>query len=264
MSTVSSLSSLGALASLQSTSGTRSIVSTDSDDAGVSAVKSKSSSVILAVEKALTQLGIGSTDSSTTSTSDSINSTSTQDTQQAAQAFLQSLLAALHQADGSSPNPPPSGEGGMEASGAPAYTKDELTSMASQIGSTDSKRSELMTKLAANFDQADTNGDGMIDAKEAMAFDLANSTSSSTSAYQGGGNLEADIQALIQQLTSSNSSDSSSSSSTTDLQQSFQNLLSALNGSNNSSVATLENFLLALANNLQGSASTGNVVNDKA
>jgi len=69
--------------------------------------------------------------------------------------------------------------------------------------------------------------------------------SSSTSAYQGGLNISADIQSLIQQLSSSSSSGSSSSNSS------------------NSSTATLENFLKNLASNLEGACNSGNVVNTK-
>jgi len=185
---------------------------------------------------------------------------------------MQNLMAALHQAGGSSgsnPPPPPPGFGsnhssdGVDSSSGPAFTKDQLTSMSKEIGSSDNK----LSNLVANFDKADTNSDGKIDGKEAMTFDRANSnnsSSSSTSAYQGGPNISADIQSLIQQLSSSSSTDSSSSNSTqSDLQKSFQNLLSALGGSSDSSTATLENFLKNLANNLEGAGSSGNVVNTK-
>jgi hypothetical protein len=187
---------------------------------------------------------------------------------------MQNLMAALHQAGGGGSNQPPppdfgSGNfsGGVDSSTGPAFTKDQLTSMSKEIGSSDSKRSEFMSKLAANFDEADTNSDGKIDGKEAMTFDRANSnnsSSSSASAYQGGPNISADIQSLIQQLSSSSSADSSSSnSSQSDLQSSFQNLLSALGGASDSSSATLENFLRNLASNLEGAGNSGNVVNTK-
>ncbi|MGZ5779881.1 MAG: EF-hand domain-containing protein [Burkholderiaceae bacterium] len=60
-------------------------------------------------------------------------------------------------------------------------TKDQLTSMASQVGSKNSEMSSRLTNLVNNFDKADTNGDGKIGADEAMAFDKTNSTGSSTS-----------------------------------------------------------------------------------
>lgn len=60
------------------------------------------------------------------------------------------------------------------------FTKDELTSMVKEIGSSDSKRSELMTKIASNFDTADTNGDGKVNGAEAMSFDKASQAASTT------------------------------------------------------------------------------------
>lgn len=81
------------------------------------------------------------------------------------------------QAGGMPPPPPPKNEVG--------FTKDELTSQLSEIGSSDSKRSSLISSVVANFDKADTNGDGKVSMQEAMAFEQSNSstaTSSSTAA----------------------------------------------------------------------------------
>ena len=189
------------------------------------------------------------------------------------QAFMLNLMAALQQAGSSN-----STNSSSSDSGGPAFTKDQLTSMASSLAATDPARAADMTKLANNFSQADTNGDGKLSAQEAMAFDQANSSSSSTSnasAYQTTSKIEADIQNLIQELTSSTSSSgttSTSNSGTTssalsDLQTSFQNLINALNGSgstNSSSTSSLETFLSNLASNLEGSSSTGNIVATKA
>lgn len=61
------------------------------------------------------------------------------------------------------------------------FTKDQLTSMSKEIGSSDSKRSELMSKIADNFDAADTDSDGKVNRAEAMAFDKAGSTDSASS-----------------------------------------------------------------------------------
>ena len=209
-----------------------------------------------AIAKAFASLGISSSSaSSSTSTSATDTTNSTQDPQAAMQSFMQSLMAAIQQAGGgnnSMPPPPPGGPSGNEG-----FTKDQLTSMASQVGSSDSK----LSNLVANFDTADTNGDGKLSAQEARAFDKASSSNSSVSKYQGGSNISADIQSLIQQLSSSSSSSSSDSTANSDLQQSFQSLLSALGGSGNSS--SLDSFLQTLANNLQGATSTGNVVNTK-
>lgn len=94
------------------------------------------------------------------------------------------------------PPPPPQGS---ESGG---LTKDELTSMAKETASTDSRRSSLMTNLATNFDKADTNGDGKVSMQEAMAFDQANQTSSSasTSTDSSSANSEAHVMMRIMQL----------------------------------------------------------------
>ena len=70
------------------------------------------------------------------------------------------------------------------------FSKDQLTSMAKDIGSSDSKRAELMSKIADNFDAADTDSDGKVNREEAMAFDKASKTDSASSdastAVEGG------------------------------------------------------------------------------
>ncbi len=73
------------------------------------------------------------------------------------------------------PPPPPSDDAG--------FTEEELTTQLSEIGSTDSARSSLLTKIVENFDAADTNEDGKVSFTEAMAYDQSStsSTSSTTS-----------------------------------------------------------------------------------
>ena len=96
---------------------------------------------------------------------------------------LDSQFNNMRTSSGGMPPPPPPGDSnGSDSAG---FTKDELASMAQEIGSTDSKRSSLMTNLVNNFDKADTNGDGKISAQEAMAFDQSNQTGSSTSSDSG-------------------------------------------------------------------------------
>jgi Ca2+-binding EF-hand superfamily protein len=73
--------------------------------------------------------------------------------------------------------PPPQG-----SNGGSGFTKDELTSQLSDIGSSDSKRSSLIAKIVNNFDKADTDGDGKVSFKEAMAFDQSTSSVASSSA----------------------------------------------------------------------------------
>lgn len=73
------------------------------------------------------------------------------------------------------PPPPPSDDTG--------FTEEELTTQLSEVGSTDSVRSSLLTKIVENFDAADTNEDGKVSFTEAMAYDQSStsSTSSTTS-----------------------------------------------------------------------------------
>lgn len=95
-----------------------------------------------------------------------------------------SRMGQAHGAGGMAPPPPPQGDGdgdgGDGVSGA-GLTKDQLTSQLQQIGDTDSQRSSLISKIVANFDKADTNGDGKVSAQEAMAYDRS-SRSSGTAA----------------------------------------------------------------------------------
>ncbi len=75
---------------------------------------------------------------------------------------------------GGMPPPPPSDDAG--------FTKDELSSQLSAIGSSDSARSSLISKIVANFDKADSNQDGKVSMQEAMAYDQSTSTSTSSNA----------------------------------------------------------------------------------
>ena len=116
---------------------------------------------------------------------------------------------------GGMPPPPPPG-GGQDDAG---FTQDELQSQLDEIGSTDSKRSSLISSVVDNFDKADTNGDGKVSATEAMAYEQ--STQSSTS-----GN--------------STSTGSASSSSQTDamLAQRLMELIRAYGGDSTTSAAS--------------------------
>lgn len=58
------------------------------------------------------------------------------------------------------------------------FTQAELTSMVSEIGSTDSKLSALMSNIAVNFDEADTDGDGRVNTKEAMTYQQSQGSNS--------------------------------------------------------------------------------------
>lgn len=60
------------------------------------------------------------------------------------------------------------------------FTKDQLTAKLSQIGSTNSKRSALMSKVINNFSAADANGDGKVSHSEAVAYDQSTPGTSGT------------------------------------------------------------------------------------
>lgn len=77
-------------------------------------------------------------------------------------------------AGGMPPPPPPQG-------GDQGFTKDELSSQLEEIGSTDSKRSSLISSVIENFDQADTDGNGKVSFQEAMAYEQSTRTSDATS-----------------------------------------------------------------------------------
>ena len=89
---------------------------------------------------------------------------------------LDSQFNQMRMQGGMPPPPPPTGAQESDS----GFTKDELTSQLSEIGSSDSTRSSLITKVVENFEKADTNGDGKVSFQEAMAYDQSTKTSSST------------------------------------------------------------------------------------
>ncbi|MBZ0106663.1 MAG: EF-hand domain-containing protein [Sulfuricella denitrificans] len=92
---------------------------------------------------------------------------------------------------GEMPPPPPQG---ADSAG---LTKDQLTSMANEAGSANSK----LTSLASNFDKADTNGDGKVSMQEAMAYEQSNQTrTASTTSTGSGSDNEASVMKKIMQL----------------------------------------------------------------
>lgn len=71
------------------------------------------------------------------------------------------------------PPPPQDGEKADEG-----FTQEQLTAMSEDNDSTASKKTDLFSQLANNFDAADSNGDGKVTHDEAMAFEQANSSNS--------------------------------------------------------------------------------------
>jgi Ca2+-binding EF-hand superfamily protein len=74
-------------------------------------------------------------------------------------------------AGGMAPPPPPANDTG--------FTKDELTSQLQSADSSDTQRTDLINKIVNNFEAADTDSDGKVSFKEAMAYDKSTQTTSS-------------------------------------------------------------------------------------
>lgn len=74
---------------------------------------------------------------------------------------------------GMPPPPPPENDSG--------FSKDELSSQLEEIGSTDSERSSLISNIVANFEAADTDGDGKVSFAEAQTYDSESKSSSTAS-----------------------------------------------------------------------------------
>ncbi|WP_223146626.1 EF-hand domain-containing protein [Methylomonas albis] len=104
-------------------------------------------------------------------------------TQAEMQATLEKMASELDgpfprmrmQGQGDMPPPPPGGQEGDQG-----FTKDQLTSISNDLSSSDSKRSELMSDIASNFDAADSNGDGKVTASEARAYEESKNSSTTT------------------------------------------------------------------------------------
>ena len=99
---------------------------------------------------------------------------------------------------GMPPPPPPGDDAG--------FTKDELSSQLEDIGSTDTQRSSLISNIVDNFEAADSDGDGKVSFKEAMAFDEASKSTTSSSATsttetaQAAASTDAQVMMKIMQL----------------------------------------------------------------
>ena len=111
---------------------------------------------------------------------------------------------------GGPPPPPPASDAG--------FTKDELSSQLEESSSSDSQRTELLSKIVSNFEAADTNSDGKVSFTEAMAYDQSSQNSTASNATSGSSsssNSEAGIMMKIMQLMHAyggNSQDQSSNS----------------------------------------------------
>lgn len=107
-------------------------------------------------------------------TKDEFSSSMSKLAQQLDEQFQSSRMQQGMEGMGGMPPPPPPNDAG--------FTKDELSSQLEEVGSTDSTRASLLSSTIENFDAADTNGDGKVSFREAMAYQDSNSTDSSATA----------------------------------------------------------------------------------
>ncbi|NTV68527.1 MAG: EF-hand domain-containing protein [Azonexaceae bacterium] len=103
----------------------------------------------------------------------------------------------MHGAGGMAPPPPPPNDAG--------FTKEELTSQLESADSGDTKRTDLLNKIVNNFEAADSDGDGKVSFKEAMAYDKSTESTSATgsstaTATTAANNSDAQLMMKIMQL----------------------------------------------------------------
>ncbi len=101
------------------------------------------------------------------------------------------------QGPGGMPPPPPADDAG--------FTKEELTSQLESADSSDTKRTELINKIVNNFEAADTDSDGKVSFKEAMAYDKSTESTSAAdtgtaTATTAANNSDAELMMKIMQL----------------------------------------------------------------
>ena len=109
-------------------------------------------------------------------------------------------------AGGRPPPPPPGNDAG--------FTKDELTSKIESADSSDTSTTDLMSKIVSNFEAADTDGDGKVSFKEAMAYDQSTqSSNTSNSSSSTANSSDAQVMMKIMQLMQAYSSGQDNSQS---------------------------------------------------
>jgi Ca2+-binding EF-hand superfamily protein len=120
--------------------------------------------------------------------------------------------------------PPPPPQSGNDQ----GFTKDELSSKLEEIGSSDSKQANLISSIVQNFDKADTDSDGKVSFREAMAYQhstnssgssqgtsSASSQSSTTSPTSSGNSSETKVMMQIMKLMHAYMANNSTVSSST-------------------------------------------------
>ncbi|PUB72270.1 MAG: hypothetical protein DBP03_17950 [gamma proteobacterium symbiont of Ctena orbiculata] len=101
---------------------------------------------------------------------------------------------------GMAPPPPPPPPEGMNDTEDLGFTKEELQAQLKEIGSSDEKRSTLIENIIANFEEADSDGDGRVNLNEATAFDQSGSeaTESSSTSTAGNNDMELSEKVMLQ------------------------------------------------------------------
>jgi len=113
------------------------------------------------------------------------------------QESVSSQFGGPMQGPGGMPPPPPADDAG--------FTKEELTSQLESVDSSDTKRTELINKIVENFEAADTDSDGKVSFKEAMAYDKSTestpaSATGTATATTTANNSDAEVMMKIMQL----------------------------------------------------------------
>lgn len=113
------------------------------------------------------------------------------------QESVSSQFGGPMQGPGGMPPPPPADDAG--------FTKEELTSQLESVDSSDTKRTELINKIVENFEAADTDSDGKVSFKEAMAYDKSTESTSASdtgtaTATTTANNSDAELMMKIMQL----------------------------------------------------------------
>lgn len=128
--------------------------------------------------------------------------------EQLEQQFQSSRMQGAMQAGGMGGTPPPPPPGG----GDQGMSKEQLSSAAAEVGSTDSGLASMLSNVAENFDAADTNSDGKVSLQETIAYEQsrssssstgsssASSSSTSTSTTSSGADLEGNVMRQIMKL----------------------------------------------------------------
>lgn len=100
--------------------------------------------------------------------------------------------------------PPPGGPGGGGSEDDAGFTLEELQGQLEETGSTDSERASLISSVIENFDEADTDGDGKVSFKEAMALDQAkngnDAASKTASATQAGSSTGNELAVMMRMM----------------------------------------------------------------